>query len=130
MPCTFKWWVQLVGFALRIFDLPWGYLLCEDLRGNVQDALARTSCANQAAQVVTHVRSLGLPVPSAHDGAFFIDKSSFCCHAAGSLYEVWQDLHASPRSAPFKGAKFSTYHALFAHVGPVREPYFQLIMSD
>ena len=48
-PCSLKW-VQLVGFALRIFDLPPGSLHREILTDNVQDALAKPSCANRAAQ--------------------------------------------------------------------------------
>ena len=34
------------------------------------------------------VRSLGLPVPFAHNGTVFIDKSSFCRLAAGKSHEV------------------------------------------
>ena len=94
----------------------------------MQDALAEPSSANWAAQVVKHVRSLGLPV--AHDGTVLIDKPSFRRHAAGKSHEVWQGLHASPRSAPSKGAKLCTYHRWFARIGPVREPYFQLPISD
>ena len=41
---------------------------CEILRDNVQDALAKPSSANWAAQVVKQVWSLGLPAPFAHDG--------------------------------------------------------------
>ena len=66
----------------------------------------------------------------AHDGTVLIDKSSFCCHAAGKSHEVWQGLHASPRSAPSKGAKLCTYHRWVARIGPVPEPYFQLPISD
>ena len=82
-PCSLKWWLQLVGFALRISDLPPGSLHREILRDHVQNALAKPSSANWAAQVVKHVRSLGLPAPCAHYGTVLIDKSSFCRHAAG-----------------------------------------------
>ena len=77
--------------------------------------------------VVTQLRparSLGLPAPVAHDGTVLFDKSSFRCHAAGKSHEIWQGLHASPRSAPSKGAKLCTYHRWFARIGPVPEPYF------
>ena len=50
-PCSLKWWVQLVEFALRISDLPQGSFHCEILTDNVQDALAKPSSANWAAQV-------------------------------------------------------------------------------
>ena len=60
----------------------------------------------------------------------FSDKSSFRRHAAGKSHEVWQGLHASPRSAPSKGAKLCTYHRWFARIGPVPEQYFQLPISD
>ena len=78
-------WVQLSGFALHISELPQGSLRRESLQENVQDALAKPSSANWAAQVVKHVRSLGLPSPFAHDGIVLIDKSSFCRHAAGKF---------------------------------------------
>ena len=45
-PCSFRWWVQLVGFALRVSDLPRGSLYGEILADNVQDALAEPSSAN------------------------------------------------------------------------------------
>ena len=102
--------MQLVGFALRVSDLPQGSLHRELLTDNVQDALAKPSSANWAAQVVKHVRSLGLPAPFAHDGTVLIDKPSFRRHVAGKSHEVWQGLHASPRSAPSKRAKLCTYH--------------------
>ena len=95
-PCSLKWWLQLVGFALRVSDLPPGSLHREILMGNVQDALAKPSSASWAAQVVKHVRSRGLPAPFAHDGTVLIVKSSFRRHAAGKFREVWQGLHASP----------------------------------
>ena len=100
------------------------------LRDNVQDALAKASSAIWAAQVVKHVQSLGLPAPFAHDGTVLIDKSSFRCHAAGKSREVWQGLHASPRSAVSKGAQWCTYHRWIARVGPMPEPYSQLPLSD
>ena len=102
-PSSLKWWVQLVGFALRLSDLPQGSLHREILTDNVQDALAKPSSANWAAQVVKHVRSLGLPAPFAHDGTVLIGKSSFRPQAAGKSHEVWQGLHASPGSAHSKG---------------------------
>ena len=95
-----------MGFALLISDLPQGSLHCEILRDEVQDALtiARPTSAHWAAQIVKHVRSLGLPAPFTHDGtavqlaqlvlidessflkstrhAAHADKSSLCCHAA------------------------------------------------
>ena len=129
-PCGFRWWVQLVGFALRVSDLPRGSLHREILADNVRDALAEPSSANWAAQVVRHVRALGLPAPFAPDGTVLIDKSSFHRHAAGKSHEVWQGLHASPRSASSKGAKLCTYHLWFVRIGPVPEPYFQLPLSD
>ena len=52
-----------------------------------------------------------------------IDKPSFRRHAAGTSREVEQGLHASPRSAPSKGAKLCTYHRWFARISPVPEPY-------
>ena len=115
---------------MRVSHLPRGALHQEILCDNVQDALAKPSCANWAAQVVKHVRSLGLPAPFAHDGTVLIDKSSFCRHAAGKDHEVWQGLHASPRSAPSKGAKLCTYHRWFLRIGRVPEPYFQLPLSS
>ena len=56
-PCSLKWWLQLVGFALRVSDLPPGSLHRETLKDNVQDALAKPFSGNWAAQVVKHVRS-------------------------------------------------------------------------
>ena len=44
--CSLKCWVQLVGFASRISDLPQGLLHREVLTDNVQDALAKPSSAN------------------------------------------------------------------------------------
>ena len=129
-PCSFKWWVQLVGCALRASDLPQSSLHREILAGNVQDALGKPSSANWAAQVVKHIRSFGLSAPFAPDGTVLIDKSSFCRHAAGKCHGVWQGLHASPRSTPSKGAKLCTYHRWLARIGPVLEPYFQLPLSD
>ena len=129
-PWSFKGWVQLAGFALRVSDLPRGSLHLEILADNVHDPLAKPSSANWAARVVKHVRSLGLPAPFAPDGTFLIDKSSFCCRAAGKYHEVWQGLHASFRSAPFKGAKLCTYHRWFVCTVPVPEPYLQLPLSD
>ena len=108
--CSFKWWVQSVGFALQVSDLPWSSLHRETLADNVQYALAEPSSANWAAQIVRHVRSLGLPALLAPDGTVLIDKSSFRRHAADKSHEVWQGLHASPRSAPTKGAKLCTYY--------------------
>ena len=93
VPCSLKWRVQLVGFALRISDLPQGALHREILADNVRDALAKPSSANWAAQNVKHVRSLGLPAPFAHDGTVLFDKSSFRRHAAGKSHEGWQGLH-------------------------------------
>ena len=52
------------------------------------------------------------------------------CHADGKSHVVWQGLHASPRSAPSKGAKLCMYHRWFARSGPMPEPYFQLPISD
>ena len=66
--------VQLVGFALRVSDLPQGLLHPDILTNNVQDALAKPSSANWAAQVVKHVRSLGLPAPLAPDGTVLISS--------------------------------------------------------
>ena len=123
-PCSFKWWVHLVGFALQASDLPRSSLHRAILADNVQDALAEPSSTNWAAQVVKHVKLLGLPAPFAPDGTVLIDKPTFCCHAAGKSHEVWQGLHASPRS------KMCTYHCWFARIGPVPEPYFQLPLSD
>ena len=40
-PCSLKWWMQLVGFALWVSDLPQGSLHRELLTVNVQDALAK-----------------------------------------------------------------------------------------
>ena len=45
-PCSHKWWVQLVGFALQVSDLPQGSLHHEILIDSVQDALAKPSSAN------------------------------------------------------------------------------------
>ena len=118
-----------MGFALWVSDLPPGSLHREILKDDLQDGLAKPSSANWAAQVVKHVRLLGLPAPFAHDGTVLIDKSSFRRHAAGKSREVWQGLHASPRS-PSKWAKLCTYHRWFARTGPVPEPYFQLPLSD
>ena len=98
------------SFALRNYGLPQGLLHHEILRDDVQDARAEPSSANWAAQVVKHVWSLGLPAPFAHDGTVLIDKPSFRRHAASKSHEVWQGLHASPRSAPSKRAKLCTYH--------------------
>lgn len=98
-----------MGFALRVSDLQQGSLYREILTDNVQDALAKPSSASWAAQVVEHVRPLGLPAPFAHDVTVLIDKPSFRRHAAGKSHEVWQGLHAAPRSAPSKGAKLCTY---------------------
>ncbi len=58
-PCSLKWWVQLVGFALRMSDQPQGSLHHEVLCDNVQDALARPSSANWSSHHVKHVWSLG-----------------------------------------------------------------------
>ena len=69
-------------FAVEICDLLQGALHHETLQENVQDALARPSSANWAAQSVKCVWSLGLPAPFAHDGTVLIDKSSSRCHAA------------------------------------------------
>ena len=66
----------------------------------------------------------------APDGTVLIDKSSSRRHAAGKSHEVWQGLHASPRSAPSKGAKLCTDHCWSACLGPVPEPHFQLPLSD
>ena len=96
----------------------------------MQDALAQPSAANWAAQVVKHVRSVGLPAPYAHAGTVLIDNSGFRCHAAGKSHEVWRGVHASPKSASSKGAKLCTCHCWFAHIGPVPEPYFQLPLRD
>ena len=74
-PCSLKWWLQLVGFALRVSDLPPGSLHREILKDNVQDALAKPSSANWAAKVVKHVRSSGLPAPLAHDGTVLLDNA-------------------------------------------------------
>ena len=52
--CSLKWWMQLVGSALRVSDLPQGSLHRELLTDNVQDALAKPSSAKWAAQVVKH----------------------------------------------------------------------------
>ena len=82
------------GVALQVSDLPQGSLHRELLTDNVQDALAKPSSANWAAQVVKHVRSLGLPAPFAHDGTVLIDKPSFRRHA-GKSHEAWQGLHAA-----------------------------------
>ena len=49
---------NLVGFALRISDLPQGSLHGEILTDDGQDALAKPSSANWAAHVVKQVRSL------------------------------------------------------------------------
>ena len=76
---------------------------CELLTDNVL-SVAKPSSANWAAQVVKHVRPLGLPAPFAHDGTVLIDKPSFRRHAAGKFLEVWQGLHASCKSAHSKGA--------------------------
>ena len=92
--------------------------------------LSPQASANWVAQVVKHVQSLGFRTPFAHDGTVLIDKPSFRRHAAGKSHEVWQGLHASPRSAPSKGAKLCTYHRWFARIRPVPEPYFQLPISD
>ena len=70
--CSLKCWLQLVGFASRISDLLPGLLHREILWDNVQGALAKPSSADWTAQVVKHVRSLGLPAPFARNGINFI----------------------------------------------------------
>ena len=82
-PHSLKWWLQLVGFALRVSGLPPDSLHRTILKDKVHDALAKPSSANWAAQVVKHVWSLSLPAPFAHDGTVLIHKSSLRRHAAG-----------------------------------------------
>ena len=65
--------------------------------------------------VIKHFMPLGLPTPFAPDGSVSIDKSSISRKIAGKQYDVWQGLHAFPRSSPSKGAKPCTYHLRFAH---------------
>ena len=72
------------------------------LRDNLQDALARSCCAVWAAQVVKHVRPLGLSSRFAHDGTVLINNSSIRCHGTDRYHELWQGLHACPKSAPSK----------------------------
>ena len=109
---------QVVGPVGEVYftimsDLPQGSRHREILQEKVQDALARSdlggSSAKWIAQLVKHVWSSGLPAPFAHDDTLCIDKSIPCRHAAGKPREFRQDLHASPSSAPFKGAKLCTH---------------------
>ena len=71
-------------------------------------ASEKTVAAHQAAPQQEHRPPTGWTCHAqqstfAPDGTVLIDKSSFRCHAAGKSHEVWQGLHASPRSAPSKG---------------------------
>ena len=83
-------------------DLAWGRI-CRQLSSaalytyraapwldDLQDALARPSCANWAARTAKHTQSFGLPAPSAHDGAGLIDNSSLRHRAAGKYQEVYR----------------------------------------
>ena len=85
-----------------------------------------------AAQFVKHVWPTGLTAPLAHDGTIashsLVRLSSPCC-----WHRSWgrQGLHASPRSAPSKGAKLRTYHRCFSCIPmPLAEPYFRFPLSD
>ena len=129
-PCTLSWWVQLVPFAVRMSGMPSGSLHCDILRLNVLDAFAKPSVGNRAAQVIKPFWSLGLPAPLAHDGTVSIDESGFGAKLAGKLYVVWHGRHASPRSAPSKGAKLCTHHQCRACIGPLSELSHHLPLSD
>ena len=97
-------------FAVRASGMTSKSMHHDILRDNVLDAFAKPSSGNLAAQVIKQNGSLGLLAPFTHDGAVAIDKSSLCFKPAGKHHKVWQGLHASPRSAPSKGAKFCTDH--------------------
>ena len=84
-PYSLKWWGQLVGTLCPGAPVPQGALNRAVLTDNVQDALAQPSSASWAAQVVKHVRSLGLPAPFAHDCTALIDKSSFVAMLLANL---------------------------------------------
>ena len=128
--CTLSWWSKLVRFAVRMSGMPSGSLHRDILWDNVLDAFAKPSVGNWAAQVIKHFWFWGLPAPFAPDGTVSIDKSRFRAKLAGKHHEVWQGLHASPRSAPSKGAKMCTYRLWFARIEPVFEPYNHLPLGD
>ena len=107
-------------------EMPEGSLHRDVLKDNVLDAFAKPSAGNWAAEDIKDFWSLGLPAPFAPDASVYIDKNSFSIKLAGKQHEVWQGLHASPRSAPSKGAKSCMFHRWFARNGPVPEPYFHL----
>ena len=94
-PCTLIWFVELVRFAVRVSDVPLGSLYHGFMRDNILRAFFRPSMDNWAAQVIKHVRSLGLPAPLTRNGILFSDKFSLRTDLAGKHHKVWQELHAS-----------------------------------
>ena len=124
-PCR---WVRhgsiQLGFALQLSDLPQGSLHHE--------IMCRMSLPGPLLPIwLPRLTSMSgywaCQRPLIMMVQFPIDKSSVCRKAAGTFYEVWQGLHASPRSAPSTGARLCTYHCRSARIGPVPEPYFQML---
>ena len=65
-------------------------------------------CANWAAYVDKQFRDLGMVSPFVSSGIGALDSLGFMSRSAKRREQVWENLHVSPRTAPFKGAKHIT----------------------
>ena len=71
---------------------------------------------------------MGSPFISSGIGA--LDSLGFMSRSAKRREQVWESLHVSPRTAPFKGAKLCTYHHWFGRPSNLQfEPTYELPMG-
>ena len=83
-----------------------------------------------AAGVDKQFRDLGMGSPFVSSGIGALDGLGFMSSSEKRREQVWESLYVSPRTAPSKGAKLSTYHHWFGRPSDLRfEPYFELPMG-
>ena len=68
--------------------------------------------------------------PFIFSGIRVLDSLGFMSRSVKRREQVWENLHVSPWTAPFKGAKLCTCHHWFGRPSNLRfEPYYQLPMG-
>ena len=67
--------------------------------------------------------------PFSSSGIIALNSLGFQAKMNGQLCKIWNGLHVSPRTAPSKRAKLSTYFAWFLRLSQLKTvPYFEIPM--
>ena len=113
MPWVHRWWNQVIGLMHRLSNMPEDSIHAEILRDNIADAQEHPSYGIWAGGIVKQYSRLGMVSPFSSSGITCLNSLGFQANMKGLLCRVWDGLHVSPRTAPFKRAKLCTYFAWF-----------------